>query len=78
MKAIQITIDEDLLREVNASEEVRREGRSALFRRAAVEYLRKKRESEIARRYAHGYQGRPGLGAGYEHWEEQGEWPKTE
>ena len=39
MKAIQITFDETLLEELDATEEVRQDGRSAVFRRAIKEYL---------------------------------------
>jgi hypothetical protein len=39
MRAIQITVDERLLAALDADEEVRRLGRSAVLRRAAIEYL---------------------------------------
>ena len=48
MKAIQITFDEDLLEELDRDPEVRREGRSVVLRRAAFDYLRRKRRSAIA------------------------------
>ena len=55
MKAIQVSIDEELLSALDADEEVRREGRSAVLRRAAAAYLCRKRAEEIARRYREGY-----------------------
>jgi metal-responsive CopG/Arc/MetJ family transcriptional regulator len=75
MKAIQISVDEDLLREIDQSPEARRDGRSALFRRAAVAYLRQNRQAEIAQRYAIAYAKDGSLGSELQGWEEQGEWP---
>lgn len=76
MKAIQITLDEDLLARLDADEEVRRVGRSAVLRRAAAEYLRKRRKRAIADQYARAYAGNPGLGLEYSGWEEEGGWPE--
>ncbi|HVR29655.1 MAG TPA: ribbon-helix-helix protein, CopG family [Thermoanaerobaculia bacterium] len=76
MKAIQITIDEELLTELDASEEVRREGRSAVLRKAAAEYLARRRRSEIAEGYARAYGEAPGLGEELAGWEDQGRWPE--
>jgi predicted transcriptional regulator len=76
MKAIQITLDEDLLARLDADEEVRRAGRSAVLRRAAAEYLRKRRKRAIADQYARAYAGSPGLGLEYSGWEEGGAWPE--
>lgn len=76
MKAIQVTLDEALLAKLDADEEVRRDGRSAVLRRAAEEYLRKRRKREIADKYAKAYAGnKPGLGAEFEGWEDEGSWP---
>ncbi len=77
MKAIQITLDEDLLARLDADEEVRRDGRSAVFRRAAAEYLRERRKRAIADQYARAYRQKPGLGAEFSGWEEEGAWPET-
>ncbi len=55
MKGIQITVDEELLRELDATEEVQREGRSAAIRRAVAEYLQRRRRDAIARRYQEAY-----------------------
>jgi metal-responsive CopG/Arc/MetJ family transcriptional regulator len=75
MKAIQITVDKKLLEELDATEEARQEGRSEVFRRAAAEYLRRRRREAIAASYAEAY-GRPGgLGEEFEGWERQGQWP---
>ena len=47
MKAIQITFEEDLLRDLDADERVKLIGRSALLRQLAREYLRRERERRI-------------------------------
>jgi hypothetical protein len=75
MKAIQITFDEKLLRELDATEEVRRDGRSAVFRRAVAEYLQRKRRYSIAERYERAYGDGGGLGDEFGGWEDQGQWP---
>jgi metal-responsive CopG/Arc/MetJ family transcriptional regulator len=76
MKAIQITLDEALLARLDADDEVRREGRSAVLRRAADEYLRKRRKRAIADQYAKAYGPRPGLGVEFGGWEDEGLWPE--
>jgi metal-responsive CopG/Arc/MetJ family transcriptional regulator len=75
MKAIQMTMDEKLLRELDATEEVKREGRSALMRRAVAEYLERRRRQDITQRYRKAYRGTKGLGDEFEGWKDQGEWP---
>lgn len=77
MKAIQITMDEELLAELDRTEEVRREGRSAVLRRAAAEYLSRRRRSEIAERYSRAYGDQPGLGDESTGWEDEGSWPES-
>ncbi len=74
MKAIQITVDDVLLARLDADEEVRRDGRSAVIRRATDEYLRRRRKRAIADQYAAAYAARASL-PGFEGWEDQGEWP---
>jgi metal-responsive CopG/Arc/MetJ family transcriptional regulator len=76
MKAIQVTLDDALLARLDADEEVRREGRSAVLRRAAVEYLRKRRKQAIADQYARAYGAKPDLGADFRGWEDEGAWPE--
>lgn len=75
MKAIQVSFDEALLAELDRTEEVRKEGRSAVLRRAVAEYLRRKRRHTIAERYARAYGTGSGLGKEFEGWEDQGRWP---
>jgi metal-responsive CopG/Arc/MetJ family transcriptional regulator len=73
MKPIQVMLDERLLAELDADEEVRRDGRSAVLRRAAAEYLRRKRRASIAEAYRRGYRG--GAGPELERWADEGVWP---
>ena len=47
MKAVQVTLEEDLLRELAADERVQRIDRSALLRELARDYLRRERERRI-------------------------------
>jgi metal-responsive CopG/Arc/MetJ family transcriptional regulator len=75
MKAVQVLIDEPLLAELDADEEVRRDGRSAVLRRAIRDYLKRRRRQAIARQYREVYADGKGLGDEFEGWEKQGEWP---
>lgn len=54
-KAIQFTIDEALLRQVDRDPEVKRAGRSAFLRAAIRDYLGRRREGAIAAAYRRGY-----------------------
>ena len=72
MKAIQIMIDEELLRRLDADEEVKRAGRSEVLRRAAAEYLRRARARRISERYRRAYGGDASLDAELGGWGEGG------
>jgi metal-responsive CopG/Arc/MetJ family transcriptional regulator len=76
MKAIQITMDEALLARLDADDEVRRDGRSAVIRRAADEYLRRRRRRAIANQYARAYGDGASLGEEFGGWEDEGSWPE--
>jgi metal-responsive CopG/Arc/MetJ family transcriptional regulator len=75
MKPIQITFDEALLAELDATEEAQREGRSAVLRKAVAEYLQRRRRFTIAERYRKAYGDDPGLGDEFAGWEDQSPWP---
>lgn len=75
MKAIQITFDEELLSELDESEEVKQHGRSAVLRRVMREYLIQRRRRAIAEQYRRAYDKDGGLGKEFESWEDQGVWP---
>lgn len=75
MKAIQVTLDQDLLERLDRDEEVRRDGRSAVLRRAADLYLRQRRRRAIADAYRSAYGGGQGTGGELDGWGEEGVWP---
>jgi len=75
MKAIQVSFDEGLLEALDATEEVRKHGRSAVLRRAVEDYLRHMRQRTIAERYEKAYRSDPGLGKEFDGWENEGRWP---
>lgn len=78
MKAIQITMDEGLLRDFDADEEVRKRGRSAVFRGFAREYLRRRRERRIKEEYARAGAEDGGREPEWEGWEYQSVLPPWE
>lgn len=76
MKAVQVLFDEELLRRLDADEEVRADGRSAVLRRAASEYLRRRRARRTSEAYQRAYgSSRTGLGEEYAGWPDEGAWP---
>ncbi len=76
MKAVQVLFDEPLLRRLDADDEVRELGRSAVLRRAADEYLRRRRSRRVSEQYRRAYGKGEGLGAEFAGWEGQGTWPE--
>ena len=75
MKAIQVMLDERLLEKLDATEEVQKEGRSAVLRRAVDAYLRQHTRAAIVAQYRKAYRGDQGLGKEFAGWEDQGAWP---
>lgn len=76
MKPVQVIFDEKLLKRLDATPEVRKYGRSAVLRRAAEEYLRRRRSREIAERYAAAYSQASDIGKELGGWEDEGQWPE--
>jgi metal-responsive CopG/Arc/MetJ family transcriptional regulator len=77
MKPIQVMFDEALLRRLDADEEVRRTGRSAVLRHAAAEYLRRRRVKRTAEAYQRAYGGkRSALDGELTGWADEGAWPE--
>ncbi len=76
MKPIQVLFDEPLLRRLDADYEVKRMGRSAVLRRAAAEYLRKRRARATSDAYRRAYGKSKGLGNEFEGWANEGAWPE--
>ena len=76
MKPIQIMMDEKLLDELDAEEEVRRLGRSAVFRKLAAEYIENRRRKIISSMYRQAYgEDSQGMGKEFDGWENEGRWP---
>jgi hypothetical protein len=75
MRPVQVMFDERLLAKLDADEEVRKAGRSAVVRRIVSDYLRRKTESAIDSRYRKGYADGTALGPDFDGWEEEGVWP---
>ena len=75
MKTIQITMDEELLARLDRDRDTQRDGRSAVLRRAAAEYLKRRKNQDIAAGYRQAYGDKPGLGREFEGWEGEGQWP---
>lgn len=69
-------MDEHLLRRLDADDEVRRSGRSAVLRRAAAEYLQRRRAREVADAYARAYGDSVGPDDDLRGWEHEGVWPE--
>ena len=69
-------MDEDILSELDKDKDIRRRGRSAVFRQLAVEYLKRKKDKEITSLYRKAYgNSKDMLGDDFEDWEEEGVWP---
>lgn len=75
MKPVQVILDEELLRELDATPEVQEEGRSAVLRRAVAEYLERRRRQVIRDRYVRAYGDAGDLGDDFAGWEGEGVWP---
>jgi hypothetical protein len=47
-----------------------------VLRRAAVEYLRRRRKRTVADQYRSAYGAEPGLGQDFDGWQDEGSWPE--
>jgi metal-responsive CopG/Arc/MetJ family transcriptional regulator len=74
MKPIQITMDPQLVERLDAQDEVKARGRSAVIRDAVEAWLQRKNEERIVAAYRAAYGDAEGLGSEWEGWEEQGSW----
>jgi Arc/MetJ-type ribon-helix-helix transcriptional regulator len=54
-RSVQISVDEDLLREIDSRPETKREGRSAIIRSALRLYLERKRQETTDAQYSRAY-----------------------
>ena len=75
-KTIQVTMEPELLDQIDNDDETRRKGRSAFLRNAVKLYLQQKRLKSISEQYstgyAHGVEKDPDLKS----WEDEQVWPK--
>ncbi len=69
-------MDERLLQRLDADDEVRSIGRSAVLRRAAAEYLQRRRARQVSDAYARAYGHGEGFDDGFAGWEHEGAWPE--
>ena len=69
-------MDERLLRRLDDDDEVRRIGRSAVLRRAAAEYLQRRRARQVSDAYVRAYGNDEGLDDDFAGWEHEGAWPE--
>jgi metal-responsive CopG/Arc/MetJ family transcriptional regulator len=76
VKSIQVMFDESLLERLDADAEVKRDGRSAVLRRAAAAYLRSRRAQATREAYARAYGKGEGLGTEFAGWTDEGTWPE--
>ena len=77
MKAVQVLLDASLLRRLDAHEDVRRLGRSAVLRLAAEAYLRQRRRAETSAAYRRAYAGDVGIDSEFSGWSDEGTWPEA-
>jgi metal-responsive CopG/Arc/MetJ family transcriptional regulator len=61
-RSVQISLDEDLLREIDRRPETKRDGRSAVIKRALQLYLNRKQRETVNESYARAY-GAAGKGS---------------
>ena len=57
-RSVQISLDDDLLEEVDSRPEAKRDGRSAVIKRALRLYLDRRQQESIDESYARAYGGR--------------------
>lgn len=75
MKPVQVMFDEDLLRRLAESEEVRERGRSEVVRRAVEDYLRRRERDAVAEQYRTAYSTTHALDEELDGWSDEGVWP---
>ncbi len=70
-------MDDDLLSAIDQDEDVKKHGRSAVFRKLAAEYVKRKKEREIASLYVQAYSDKnAGVSDEFSDWESEGVWPE--
>ena len=75
-RPVQVSMDQSLLKEIDADEESKKLGRSAFIARAVINYLRQKRERDVDARLIAAYAGKADeLWAEAEPWINEQVWP---
>ena len=74
MKTIQIVIEPELLRAVDRAARRSKASRSAFFRAAARDYLKRARTKELEDRHRAGYQRHPATE--FDVWDRVAAWPE--
>jgi metal-responsive CopG/Arc/MetJ family transcriptional regulator len=73
MKAVRVLLDEILLAELDATTEVRENGRAAVLRQLVRDLVRQRRVQDVDAQYERAYAGvEDPLGKDFEGWEEEG------
>jgi len=75
MKAVQILMDEDLIRSVDAEARRLRSDRSKVVRAALNRFLKERRVQRLERQYIEGCRKHPPTAGEIEAWERIQEWP---
>lgn len=76
MKIVQMTLDEDLVKQVDAAVSKLRTTRSAFAREALRNALEKLRVAELEARHRRGYERKPVKPDEFSGWEDEQAWPK--
>ena len=75
MKHVQILVNEEMLANLDADDEVQRTGRSKVLRRLITAYMESRREARLDSQYRRGYSDGPRVNEELEGWPEEGSWP---
>jgi metal-responsive CopG/Arc/MetJ family transcriptional regulator len=77
MRAVQILIDEDLLREIDQQAKRSKTDRSKLLRLAAARYLQELKRRSLEFQHRAGYEGQPSEREEVDAWQDVQAWPET-
>lgn len=77
MKAVQVLFGEALLERLDADEDVRQHGRSAVLRRLVAEYLRRRKTRKTADAYRRAYGARGPSDEALTGWPDESVWPEN-
>ena len=76
METIQVVIDRKLLKAADLAARRQKMNRSALFRHAVREHLKRLHASQLDERDRRGYEAQPQRPEEYQPWEEIAAWPE--